>query len=145
MELFLYFEDKFLIGHFANIFSHSVGCLSFCLWFPLLCKSFLSLISCLSLSLFFFFLFLLLWEVNQRKILLRSVSESVLAIFSSKSSVASGLTIRSLFHLDLFLCMVLKGVLISFFINTWSCSVFQEPCVEECLFSILCPCLLCHR
>ena len=27
MELFLYFEDKFLIGHFANIFSHSVGCL----------------------------------------------------------------------------------------------------------------------
>ena len=39
---------------------------------------------------FFFFLFLLLWEVNQRKILLRSVSESVLAIFSSKSSVASG-------------------------------------------------------
>ena len=24
---------------FANIFSQSVGCLSFCLWFPLLCKS----------------------------------------------------------------------------------------------------------
>ena len=40
MELFLYFEDKFLIGHFANIFSHSVGCLSFCLWFPLLYRRF---------------------------------------------------------------------------------------------------------
>ena len=28
------------VASFANIFSHSVGRLSFCLWFPLLCKSF---------------------------------------------------------------------------------------------------------
>ena len=26
------------VASFANIFSHSVGCLLFCLWFPLLCK-----------------------------------------------------------------------------------------------------------
>ena len=66
-------------------------------------------------SLSLFFLFFLLWEVNQRKILLWSMSESILPIFSSKSSVASGFTIRSLIHLGLFLSMVLKSVLISFF------------------------------
>ena len=29
-----------LIVSFANVFSHSIGCLSFCQWFPLLDKSF---------------------------------------------------------------------------------------------------------
>ena len=37
-ELFIYFGD--LDGCFIwNIFSHSEGCLLFCLWFPLLCNS----------------------------------------------------------------------------------------------------------
>ena len=40
-ELFVYFGDKSLVRHFiANIFAHSVGCLSSSLWLPLLCKSF---------------------------------------------------------------------------------------------------------
>ena len=40
-ELFVYFGDKSLVGHFtANIFTHSVDCLSSSLWLPLLCKSF---------------------------------------------------------------------------------------------------------
>ena len=30
-----------LVTLFEDIFSHSVGCLSFCLWFPLLCKRFM--------------------------------------------------------------------------------------------------------
>ena len=39
--------------------------------------------------------------------------ESVLPIFSSKSFIVSGLTIRSLI-LSLFLCMVLESVLVLF-------------------------------
>ena len=40
-ELFVYFGDKSLVGHFiANIFAHSVGYLSSSLWLPLLCKTF---------------------------------------------------------------------------------------------------------
>ena len=38
-----YLSDLYILesfASFANIFSHSVGCFSFCLWFPLLCKSF---------------------------------------------------------------------------------------------------------
>ena len=32
--------NPLLVALFVNIFSHSEVCLSFCLWFPLLCKSF---------------------------------------------------------------------------------------------------------
>ena len=32
--------NPLLIVSFANVFSHSIGCLSFRQWFPLLCKSF---------------------------------------------------------------------------------------------------------
>ena len=32
--------NPLLVTLFANNFSHFIGCLSFCLWFPLLCKSF---------------------------------------------------------------------------------------------------------
>ena len=44
-DLFIYIlEIKFLsVASFPIIFSQTVGCL-FCLWFPLLCKSFISLI-----------------------------------------------------------------------------------------------------
>ena len=44
--------------------------------------------------------------------------ESVLPTFSSKSFIVSGLIFRSLIHLSVFLCMVLEGVLDSFF-YTW--------------------------
>ena len=38
-----YLSDLYIlesVASFANIFSHSAGCFSFCLWFPLLRKSF---------------------------------------------------------------------------------------------------------
>ena len=40
---FLYILDINPVSdiHFANIFSHFVGCLFICWWFPLLCRSFL--------------------------------------------------------------------------------------------------------
>ena len=41
--------------------------------------------------------------------------ECVLSMFSSRSFIVSGLTFRSLIHLNVFLCMVLESVLVSFF------------------------------
>ena len=43
------------------------------------------------------------------------MSENVLPMLSSKSFIVFGLTFRSLIHFELFLCMVLENVLISFF------------------------------
>ena len=39
-ELFILEIKPLLVASFANIFSQSVGVYLFCLWFPLLCKSF---------------------------------------------------------------------------------------------------------
>ena len=43
------------------------------------------------------------------------MSLSVLPMFSSKSLIVSGITFRSLIHLSLSLCMVLRSVLIFFY------------------------------
>ena len=37
--LYILEVNSSLVALLANMFSHSVGCLSFCLWFPLLYKS----------------------------------------------------------------------------------------------------------
>ena len=63
------------------------------------------------------------------------MSSSVLLMFSSKSFTVSGLTFRSLIHLSLSLCMVLRSVLVSFFYI--SCPVFQAPFIEEAVFAPL--------
>jgi len=43
------------------------------------------------------------------------MSENVLPVLSPKSFIVFGLIFRSLIHFELFLCMVLQNVLISFF------------------------------
>ena len=43
------------------------------------------------------------------------ISKNVLLILPTKSFIVSGLTLRSLIHFELFSCMVLGIVLISFF------------------------------
>ena len=43
------------------------------------------------------------------------MSENVLPVLSPKSFIVFGLIFRSLIHFELFLCMVLENVLISFF------------------------------
>ena len=68
---------------FANIFSHSVGCLLFCQWFPLLCKRF-----CLIMSHLFIFAFVsLALGGRSKKILLRFIANSVLPMFSSRGFI----------------------------------------------------------
>ena len=70
--------------------------------------------------------------------LLRFMSESILPMFSSKSFIVSGLKFRSLIKFE-FICVVLKGVPISFFLfllTCW-CPIVPEPLIEEIVFSPL--------
>ena len=84
------------VASFANTFSHSMGYLSFCLWFPLLYEAF----KCNKvLFVYFLFLFITLGSWS-KKILLRFRSKSVLPMFSSRSFIASGLTFRSLIYFE---------------------------------------------
>ena len=96
----------------ANIFSHSKRCLFILVMVSFAVQKFLSLIrSHLFISVFI----LITLGGGSKKILLRFMSKSVLPMFSSKSFIVSGLTFRSLTHLEFILCMVLGSVLISFF------------------------------
>ena len=84
------------VPSFANIFSHSEGCL-----FVLFMVSF-SVQKILSLTrshLLIFFTFITSGG-GSKKILLWFMSKSVLHMFSSKSFIVSGLTLRSLIHFE---------------------------------------------
>ena len=95
----------------ANTFSHSVGCL-----FVLFRASFTlqELLSLISSHLFIFYFIVITLGGGSEKILLSFMSESVLPIFSSKSFIVPGFMFRSLTVLNLFLCIVLGSVLVSF-------------------------------
>ena len=108
-ELFLYL----LFSTYANILSHSKGCFSSCLWFPLLCKSFLSLIMSHLFISVLNFCYSRRWV---KKILLQFLSKSVMPIFSTKSFVVFGLTFRSLIRFEFIFVYVIKEFSIFFFI-----------------------------
>ena len=101
--------NPLLVVSFVNIFSHSVSSFHFVYGF-LFCAKALSLIR----PHLFIFIFITLGG-GSKKILLQFMSKSVLPMFSSKSFIFFGLIFRSLIHFELFLCMVLQNVLISFF------------------------------
>ena len=76
---------------------------------------------CLIKSHLFIFVFIsIILGDGLKKILLWFISKSVLLMFSSKSAIVSGLTFRFLIHLCLFLCMVLKNILIYFLLHAAS-------------------------
>ena len=79
---------------FANIFFHPICCLFFCLWLPMLYKSFYVWLGSIWL---FLLLFLLPWE----RLLLWFMSENVLLMFSSKNFMISSLIFNSLNHFKL--------------------------------------------
>ena len=83
------------VSSFANIFSHSVGCLSVLLMVSVAVQKLLSLIR--YHVLIFGFIFIILGN-GSKKIMLRFMSNSVLPVFFS-NFIASGLTFRSLIHL----------------------------------------------
>ena len=81
------------VASFANIFSHTEGCL-----FVLFMVSFAvqKLLSLIRSHLFIFVFIFITLSGGSKKILLRFMSKSVLPMFSSKSFIVSSLTIRSL-------------------------------------------------
>ena len=85
------------VDSFANIFSHSEGCL-----FILFMVSFAvqKLLSFIRYHLFVFVFIFITPGSGSKKILLRFMSKSVLPMFSSKSFIVSGLTFRFLIHFE---------------------------------------------
>ena len=104
--------NPLLVILFANIFSHSVGCL-----FILLMASFAmqKLLSLVRSHLFIFAFISFALGDRSKKILLQFMSKSVLPVFSSRGFMVSVLTFRSLIHFEFLIYMVLENVLISFF------------------------------
>ena len=90
--------NSLMVALFANIFSHSEGCL-----FVLFMVSFAvqKLLSCIRSHLFtFVFIFITLGS-ESKKILLQFISKNVHCRFSSKTCRVSGLTFRSSIHFEL--------------------------------------------
>ena len=99
------------IVSFANIFSHSECCLFILFMVSFAVQKLLSFIR--SYLFIFVFIFIILGG-GSKKILLWFMSKSVFPMFSSKSFIVSGLTFRSLIHLE-FIFVFGVSVLISFF------------------------------
>ena len=75
------------VDSFANIFSHSVGCLFMLFWVSFAVQKLLSLIR--SHVFFFFFFTVIALRGGSEKMLLSFMSESVWPMFSSRKSVWS--------------------------------------------------------
>ena len=103
------------VDSFAKIFSHSVGCL-----FVLLRVSFAvqNHLRFTKSHLFIFVLTVITLRGGSEKMLLSLMSESVLSVFSSKSSIVSGLISRTLIHFEFI-----------FVYNVRKCSNFILLCV----------------
>ena len=70
------------VASFANIFSHSVGCIFIFFSFFMVSFAVQKLLSLIRFHLFIFLiLFSLLWEVHLKKLLLQFMSKSVLPVF----------------------------------------------------------------
>ena len=87
--------NRLSVASFANIFSHSEGCLFVLFMVSFAMKKLLSLIR--SHLFIFVFIFITLGG-GSKKIFLWFMSESVMSMFSSKSFIVSRFTFRSLIH-----------------------------------------------
>ena len=86
------------VESFANIFSHSVGCLFVLFRVSFAVQKLLSLIK--SSHLFIFVFTVITPRGGSEKMLLSFMSESVWPMFSSQSFIVSGLISRSLIHCE---------------------------------------------
>ena len=132
---------------FANIFSHSVGCLFvfFCfLFFFMFSFTVQKLVSLIRSHLFIFVFISIALRDWPKKTLVLFMSENILPMFSSKNFMVSCLMFKSLSHFSLFLCMVWGCVLTSLIYMQLS-NFPSTTCWRDCLFPILYSCLLCRR
>ena len=73
----------------------------------------------------FVFIFITLGG-GSKKMLLQFMSKTVLSVFSSEGFILSGLTFRSLIHLEFIFCMVLGSVVTWFFFMRLSSIQFSQ-------------------
>ena len=111
------------VASFAIIFSHFKGCLFTLLIVSFVVQKLLSLIRSHLLVLLYFPIF---WEVDHRGSCCDSCRR-VFCLCSPLGVLVSGLTFRSLIHFELFLCMMLESVLVSFFYK-WLTSFPSTTC-----------------
>ena len=99
LYLWLYILDinPLSVASFANIFSHSIGCLFVLLMISFAMQELLSLVR--SRLFILVFIFITLGDLP-KKILLLFLLEDVLPIFSSKSLIVSDIIFRSLIHFE---------------------------------------------
>ena len=83
------------VALFANIFSHSIGCLLF-----MASSAVQKLLSLIRSHLFIFVFIFITLGGGSRKTLLRFMSKGVLPKFSAKSFIVSGITFKSLIHFE---------------------------------------------
>ena len=97
-ELFLYFghEYKQFVALFANIFSHSIGCLFVLFVVSFAVQNLLNLIGLV----YFCFCFYFSCLGRPKKTLVRFMSENVLPMISSRSFMVSYLMFKSLSHCE---------------------------------------------
>ena len=119
-----------LVALFANIFSHSVGCLFVLFMVSFAVQKLLSLIG--SHFLFLFCFFPLFWETDRKRYGYDSC-QSVLPMFSSKSFIVSSLTFRSLINFEFIFEYGVKECS-NFIFFTCSCPFFPAPFIEETVF-----------
>ena len=92
------------VSSFANIFSHSEGCLFILSVVSFAVKKVLSLTR---YHLFIFIFIVITLGGGSKKIFLQFMSKSILPMFSSKSFIVSNLTFKSLNHFE---CIFVYGV-----------------------------------
>ena len=118
---------------FANILSHSVGCL-----FVLLMVSFAmqNLLSLIRYYLFIFVFIFITWGDGCKNLLLWFMSEGVLPMFSSKNCVIPDLTFRYLLHSEfIFVCNIRECS--NFILLHLAIQFFQHHLLKSCLFSLV--------
>ena len=129
------------VDSFANIFSHSEGCLFILFVVSFSSQKFLSFIRS---HLFIFVFISITLGGGSKKILLWFMSKSVLPMFSSKTFIVSGLTFQSWIHFE-FIFVYGVTECSSFILLHVAASFPSTTYWRDCLFSIVYPCLLCHR
>ena len=104
--LYILETNPLSVALFANIFSHSGCCLFFLFMVSFAVQKLLSLIK----SHWFIFVFISVTVGGgSKKIFLCFMSKSVFPMFSSKSFKVSGLTFKSLIHLELHFYILMIG------------------------------------
>ena len=126
---------------FANIFSHSEGCLFVLCMVSNAVQKLLSLIKS---HLFIFVFISVTVRCGSKKILMWFMSKSVFPMFSSKSFIVSGLIFKSLIHLEFIFVYGVRECS-NFILLHVAVQFSQHHLLKRLVFSPCNSCLLCQR